>query len=227
MKKIGIMTFHASHNYGSVLQAYALQKKLAVEGYDVKIINYRTDAQKSCYPLKKKYKGAKGIVRSLWQKAIFKKLKRRYYGFEAFINETLPTTSEVKNEAGLAQYASAFDTYVCGSDQVWNPACQDFSPAYYLNFVEGRRTIAYAPSLGKSEFSEADEALIASLLKGVDSISVREKKGADLLSKLTDKPVENVCDPVVLLDKIYFFAVFVSLTNLRGTSISKEVGISL
>lgn len=204
MKKIGIITFHASHNYGSVLQAYALQKKLTVEGYDVKIINYRTDVQKACYPLKQKYTGAKGMLRTLWQKAIFKKLKRRYYGFEQFINEILPTTKEVKNQEELKQYATAFDVYVCGSDQIWNPACQDFSPAYYLNFVEGKRTVAYAPSLGKAEFEKKDEALIASLLKNVDYVSVREKKGADLLEKLTDKPVENVCDPVILLDKKYW-----------------------
>lgn len=198
------MTFHASHNYGSVLQAYALQKKLTVEGYNVKILNYRTDLQKACYPLKRKYKGVKGGIRTLWQKAIFKKLKRRYYGFEQFINETLLTTDEIKNEAELQQYTTFFDVYVCGSDQIWNPSCLDFSPAYYLNFVEGKRTVAYAPSLGKAEFSEGDETLIASLLKNVDYISVREKKGAELLSKLTDKPVKNVCDPVILLEKKYW-----------------------
>lgn len=26
MKKVGTITFHAAHNYGSVLQAYALKK---------------------------------------------------------------------------------------------------------------------------------------------------------------------------------------------------------
>lgn len=210
MKTIGTITFHGAHNYGSVLQAYALQKVLSLEGYDVKLINYRIDAQKACYPLKKKYTGFKGSIRTLWQEMIFKKLKRRYYGFEEFINEILPTTSEVKSEVELKQYATTFDVYVCGSDQIWNPACQDFSPAYYLNFVDKKRTIAYAPSLGKSEFDEKDEALIASLLKNIDYISVREKKGAELLSKLTDKPIENVCDPVILLEKRYWDEVAVT-----------------
>lgn len=38
---IGIMTFHAAHNYGSVLQAYATQKTLDRLGYENEIINYR------------------------------------------------------------------------------------------------------------------------------------------------------------------------------------------
>ena len=42
MKNIGIITFHCSYNYGSVLQAYALQKYLINSGYNVKIIDYRS-----------------------------------------------------------------------------------------------------------------------------------------------------------------------------------------
>ena len=47
--KIGILTFHASHNYGSMLQAYALQTYLMEKGYDVYIINLRIWAQKNKY----------------------------------------------------------------------------------------------------------------------------------------------------------------------------------
>ena len=40
MKQIGIMTYHAAHNFGSVLQAYATQKLLNELGYSNEIINY-------------------------------------------------------------------------------------------------------------------------------------------------------------------------------------------
>ena len=40
MKKVGIITFHASHNYGSMLQAYALQQVVLSMGYDCAIINF-------------------------------------------------------------------------------------------------------------------------------------------------------------------------------------------
>ena len=37
--KIGILTFHCAHNYGAVLQAYAIQEPLKLMGFDVEIIN--------------------------------------------------------------------------------------------------------------------------------------------------------------------------------------------
>lgn len=40
-KKIGILTFHNAHNYGAVLQAYALKTKLNRMGYKAKILNYQ------------------------------------------------------------------------------------------------------------------------------------------------------------------------------------------
>ena len=40
MKSIGIITIHKINNYGSVLQAYALQKVCEDFGYEVEIIDY-------------------------------------------------------------------------------------------------------------------------------------------------------------------------------------------
>ena len=201
MKKIGIITFHASHNYGSVLQAFALSKTLKNEGFDAKIINYRSQQQKDCYPIYRKYSGLKGFLRNVYQRLISKKLKRRYNGFEDFINNTLPVTEEINDKDSIKKFSSTFDYYVCGSDQIWNPACQDFSPAYYLSFVEGKKRIAYAPSLGKGQFNDAHKALIEELLQNIDCISVREKQGKAFLETLTDKRVELVCDPVILFGR--------------------------
>ena len=41
IKKIGIITFHFAHNYGAVLQAYAMYEKLRNLKYDPYIIDYR------------------------------------------------------------------------------------------------------------------------------------------------------------------------------------------
>lgn len=49
MKKVGIITFHAAHNYGSMLQAYALQQVILNMGYQCEIINFRTERQKNIY----------------------------------------------------------------------------------------------------------------------------------------------------------------------------------
>ena len=39
--KIGILTFHRAHNYGAVLQCYALQEIMRRRGHDVRVIDYR------------------------------------------------------------------------------------------------------------------------------------------------------------------------------------------
>ena len=39
--KIGILTFHSAHNFGAMLQAYALQEQIKANGHEVWIINYR------------------------------------------------------------------------------------------------------------------------------------------------------------------------------------------
>ena len=41
MKKVGIITWHYYGNFGSVLQAYALQEAIREMGYDVEFVNYR------------------------------------------------------------------------------------------------------------------------------------------------------------------------------------------
>lgn len=39
--KVGIVTWHYYANFGSALQAFALQNLISSMGYDVDIINYR------------------------------------------------------------------------------------------------------------------------------------------------------------------------------------------
>jgi hypothetical protein len=43
-KKIGLITFHRSTNFGSCLQAFALYKKIEMMGYQCEIIDYRCPA---------------------------------------------------------------------------------------------------------------------------------------------------------------------------------------
>jgi len=49
--RIGIITYHRAHNFGAVLQAYALYKVLKNQGYDVRFIDYCTDYRADEYRL--------------------------------------------------------------------------------------------------------------------------------------------------------------------------------
>ena len=47
--KIGILTFHRAHNYGAVLQAYALVTYLRSIGHEAEIVDYRPESIESAH----------------------------------------------------------------------------------------------------------------------------------------------------------------------------------
>ena len=65
MKKIGILTFHKSINYGSVLQAWALEKILQKQNYNVSIIDYEPSVYKKQYGLLELSNGWKSNINRL------------------------------------------------------------------------------------------------------------------------------------------------------------------
>lgn len=197
MKKIGILTFHGAHNYGSVLQSYASVQTLRKLGYEPEIINLRNQAQLDAYRI---FHPSDGVVHRVFKLFIYPKLKSRFSKFEDFINHTLPISDqEYRSGKELDVDNLDYDIYYTGSDQVWNPACQDFEPAYYLDFVNHRRsTVAYAPSMGKAIFDADDEHIIKQLLENIDYLSCREISGVKLIGRLSGRNVTLVCDPVLL-----------------------------
>lgn len=202
MKKIGQLTFHASHNYGSVLQAYALSRQLQLMGYKTEFINMRPQTQRDAYRIIRK--SDRGIHKD-FRYLIYPALKKRFQNYERFINQVLPVTSkEYDSTEDLKKETFDYDAYVCGGDQIWNPVCQDFETAYYLQFLDEKnpaKKISYSPSLGRTEFDEETLGKISQWVEKFDAISVREVRGAELIRKLTNKPVKTVCDPVILLEK--------------------------
>ena len=50
MKKIGLITYHASHNIGSMMQTYAMLNIIQERyGYEVEIINFSSKKQQELY----------------------------------------------------------------------------------------------------------------------------------------------------------------------------------
>lgn len=203
--KIATLTFHGSHNYGSVLQAYALSKQLELMGNEVEILNLRPQSQKNMYSLNKK---SSSIVYKIFDLLVKGKRTKRYNYYEKFINDVLPVTdAEYSTTEELSGADLGFGAYVCGSDQIWNPVCPDFETAYYLQFLDKNskaKRISYAASFGKSDFEVETENQIGDWVQDFDSVSVRELKGKQLIERVTDKDVSVVCDPVVLLDRKYW-----------------------
>ncbi|MDY3939725.1 MAG: polysaccharide pyruvyl transferase family protein [Spirochaetia bacterium] len=200
MHKLGGLTFHASHNYGSVLQAFALQQfiKLHFPNIDYHIINFRSENQKRIYNT---FFDIHSISKSIFRLFYLIPLKKKLNKFENFISSELDITEELNS---LTEFDN-FDFYLSGSDQIWNSTCKDTSWHYYLDFVPGnKRKIAFAASFGPStnNINKHDQQKIKSLVERYDFLSVRENESKIFLEKLgLKKNIEVLCDPTLLLDK--------------------------
>lgn len=203
---VGILTFHASHNYGSMLQAYALQRVLVNLGVNCEIINFRTDVQKSLTPPPVSLSHPRSsLLTCLRHPGRTWALLKKYYRFEKFITRFLNTSNELHSTKEIEDYVcfKQFDAIITGSDQIWNPACWDFSTAYLTDFKYNGRRIAYAPSLGAhpENIAHKDRNKLIEALKKYDYLSTRESQGQNILSRLTNREIKVVLDPTLLLDK--------------------------
>lgn len=224
--RIGIITFHASLNYGSALQAFALQEYLRARGHEAVIIDYSSPAQRRLYPapvsFSSVYNAKKSLRRILsgWDELRFMDRKRKAFGTFRKNHMQLTDTS-FRKERDLENYDwSSFDMLVSGSDQIWNPSAIDFSTAYFLDFLHGPgapRKVAYAPSSGPLHGSVPPVCSIpgaSHALSEYEAISVREKGTAEMLEKSGLIPssetggIPVMPDPVLLHDAEFYRQVF-------------------
>lgn len=206
MKKIGMITFHSAHNYGAMLQVYALQKTLLNNGYQAEIIDYRDKKIMSGYKLfKLNKKNLYTIIKSFASSLFFlipnyMRAKR----FNNFLKKYLKTTKiKYKSEKELKDNPPDEDIYIVGSDQVWNTALTgSLKDAYTLNFGKDNvKRISYAASIGKSEIPDTLKDIFKEKISKIDKISVREEQAKELLSGLINKNIDVVLDPTLLLEK--------------------------
>ena len=201
MKRIATITFHSSHNYGSCLQAYALQefvKKIYAEKCIYNIINLRTYKQKEMY---NNYSSIRRVLKSLLLFPYLKQLSLKQRKFEDFINNKLQITREYYSLDDIKNDKLNYDVFIAGSDQLWNINAYDFDWSYYLEFVKDSKKISYAASFGDKpiKWNEEDKNRIKNDLLSFDSISVREKGSFNNVKELTNiEPNINV-DPTMLL----------------------------
>ncbi len=208
MKKIGIITYHKHYNYGTMLQAYALQKKIDDLGYESEIINFKNDMSLSKGKLlalrikrlgiyvknRKKY-----MIMSRNKKNIEKKNKL----FDEFYNTEMKVgTHFYKNTEELMKEPPLYDGYVVGSDQTWNPYASNGPEAFFLPFVsDSKKKGSYAPSVSVSSLTEMQKEKYKRLLEGFEYLSCREEAGAKIIEEIMERPVRLVLDPTFLLDR--------------------------
>ena len=197
--RIGILTMHRVQNYGSALQAYALQEYINRLGYEAELIDYifPNGKHKQRRPLKK-------VIKSTLFKWVFAlPLLRKSKRFARFYSEYYNCSEQqFDNPRCLMQYDYPYDVLITGSDQVWNPIHILTDTSFFLPFAHPHTPkIAYAPSFSVASVPEEFDATLRSYIESYSHISVREKSGIDIVQALTNKEVSMVCDPTLLLTK--------------------------
>ena len=204
--KIGIITFHASFNYGSMLQAYALHKVLSDMGHDVEIINFRSAQQREMYhhPINltsSEWSWVRLLIHYIIHLKEYIPQIKKWNRYNSFLKNELVKTKEFHTIEELDNYNFQYDFLFIGSDQIWNTGCRDFSEAYWGNFCnEKTKKIAYAPSMGKKPES-LDARYLKEQLKDFHYVSVREERTRKIL--IDNSIFSKVCitlDPTLLLN---------------------------
>lgn len=198
--RIAIITFHCSYNYGSVLQAYALQKYLLNYYENVEVIDYRSKNFKSYRLIKyRSFIKPKMLIEDL--KDLRRNYKRKKSFWKFIDGEMILSSKTYSYKQSLMCLNDKYDVFICGSDQIWNAVCTDgLDSNFFLDFVTNGKRIAYAPSLAHENFPQSILNEISHYLRKFDSISVRENSGKKILEKLCDKEVQVVVDPTMLLE---------------------------
>ena len=206
MKKTGILTLYYNNmNYGGLLQAFALpfviQKHLGIPAEQIRYSQQNTDTD-LCTSKSKKSLSIYQLGINFFSALTSNKRSIRKESFLEFMND-IPHSRNIYSHETIQQCNSNYEIFICGGDQIWNgEMVGEHLDVYTLQFVnQGLKKIAYSPSVAISHMSKQVEDCLGKGLLGIDRISVREKRSLDILKRLSDKKIEVVVDPVLLLNK--------------------------
>ena len=199
MKRIGILTFHRAHNYGAVLQCYALQQILMQLGYDARVIDYRQKFTERIYKLfslryffsmylhpKKAFSYIVNIRKRYRKNKVFTSFIDRYFNVTEVCTKNIPQD---------------FDIYLIGSDQVWGIHCTNgVEPVYFGSFfrLSESKLFSYAISTNIASLEAVGDEKIMKYASSFCEISFREEAICRKFESMTGIKGRVDIDPTLL-----------------------------
>lgn len=204
MKKVAVLTFHDTTNFGATLQAVATYTVLKELGFDVDILDYRCTAidKRELPPGKYNFKqfSLGGFILFLFCN---KKYWRKYYSLHDFLLKHV-TLSQKVDHTSIIEIENEYDLFLVGSDMLWCMKNTNNDYTYLLDFVEDpSKKYAYATSMGY-EPVESEKRILEKYLADFSGISVRERGLACVLESLLKRNISRVCDPTMLINSDYW-----------------------
>ena len=204
--KIYNLTFNLN-NYGTVLQLFALHKKIKELGGSPELLVF---------------KEPKGI-KVYWERLINFFIPQKHYSYlkkiQKFLNEKKyglknAKLLEFKKKNIAIKYLTPknietlddIGCFLVGSDQLWNIVDHPIKSDYSLDFVPHTitaRKYSYAVSIGLDELNQKQYDYYRQTLSGFHTISIREKQGYTLLKNVFGN-IRNDVDPTLLFDGIFW-----------------------
>lgn len=198
MKKIGIFNHWGVNNYGALLLAYALEKKLRDLGYEVETIQYLPD--EVARPWKTSMISKIGVTQYILRLGYFAVfVLPRYFSFANF--RKLMHVSEKKYvDATFHEVQYDYEKIIAGGDQLWNCKINYFNENNFLPFVaEKNRKLVYAASLAQDQMRPGLEKRFKELVEHFGYITTREETATSIIESLADVHAYRVVDPAFLL----------------------------
>ena len=197
--KIGILTYHHTSNFGSLLQTYGLYKCISDFGYDCEVVDYRNERVEQREKTLR-FRDCTSIRNIAYYFIFEPKLRKKVKQLNEFSRKMMHISNEVYFKSSINNCKNTYDCFVVGSDLVWDFTNNGNDTTYMLDFVDDNTTkIAYASSCG-SVWNNNDIKLVKDLLSRFDAIGVREKEIQQKLLQIGVNSVDFVCDPTMLID---------------------------
>jgi hypothetical protein len=181
-----IITLYKALNHGAFLQAYALQKYLAGQGFDVCFKDFY-DFRQDFLTLRAIKINKKNVIVSVFfglkKILIFKKCHKLF---------------KLKKKGSKRD-----DVAVLGSDEIWNINNPSFIPRceFFGSGLDVDKIVAYAPSAANS--TAPNILLHEKLVEGlgqIDCFSARDSNALDVIKGITGRGATRVLDPTFLAD---------------------------
>ena len=218
--KIGIVTHPLLHNYGGVLQAFALQEVLRRMGHSPVTIDFLPEIISKTHYILAQLKTLIYYLLLNRTRRFFPYSKHeRLSEFKNFMDRYITLTDRVCKYKSSILKKYDIEALIAGSDQIWRFDYNSPSvlPDLYLRFAKNFHgpKIAYAASFGVDQwiYSEKATRKCSKYAKLFTAISTREDSGVRLCNKYYNIVATGVVDPTLLLSKEDYMALCDSIAR--------------
>lgn len=199
MKKISLLTIHVGENFGSNLQTIATVEALKKHGCVTTVVNYIPDRRTWKRFFKRYLVSIQSVVKMPF--LLFVEIMNKHI-YNSYLAKHVKVSKPIYPKDNFVDACPKADTYVTGSDQVWNSIHNEgLDKRYYFDgFPQDTVKVAYSSSIGREELPADEYAEVKRMLGSYKAISVRELSAKHLIEDI-GYDATHLLDPTFMLTR--------------------------